>query len=330
MDQLNVPKIVKLMKKVTIGVLIAVGVILVLFIILALINNFRPSNLTQPVAYNKIMNSGIATEMMGLAPSAPYIQDNSMPIREIAPAPSISPTASDSGAIQQKVIKTASLSITVNDVDKTVGQITNEAVLVNGFVQNSSVTENEKGLKYASIILRVPAASFENLITKIKSFASLVEREDINGQEVTQEYVDLQASLTHNQAVEAQYLELLKRAQTVEEIIAVRDKLDQVQGEIEQIKGRIRYLDNQTEMATIAVTISSTANVTLPAEKWQPWEVIKESAKNFIVGLQNFVNFIVYFIFFLVSLIPYLIVIYLIYRLVKWLIKKFRKPKLNI
>jgi len=330
MDQANVSKIPNLMKKIIAGILIALGVLVIFFIVVTVINNFRTTSLSQPVSYNQGLGSGIATGMMGLAPSAPSFQDNSIPERAIAPMPSTAPTASETGTIQQKVIKTASLSITVNDVDKTVGQITNEAVLVSGFVQNSSVTENEKGIKYANIILRVPVASFENLISKIKSFASLVDREDINGQEVTQEYVDLQASLTHNLAVEAQYLELLKRAQTVEEIIAVRDKLDQVQGQIEQIKGRIRYLDNQTEMATIAVNISSEAKVTLPAEKWQPWEVIKGAAKNFIVGLQNFANFIILLIFFLVTLIPYLIVIYLIYRLVKWLIKKFKKPKQNI
>jgi hypothetical protein len=232
--------------------------------------------------------------------------------------------------IQQKVIKTASLSITVDDVDKAAGQITNEAILATGFVQNSSVTENEKGQKYANIILRVPTASFESLIGKIKSLAKLVEREDINGREVTEEYVDLQADLTHNQAVEAQYLELLKRAQKVEEIIAVRDKLDQIQGEIERIKGRLRYLDNQTEMSTIAVSISSEAKITLPAEKWQPWVVVKETVKKLIVSLQNFANFVIYFIFILVSLIPYLILIYLIYRLAKWLVKKLRKPKQSL
>lgn len=298
-------------------------VIIVLIIVLVAIYAFYSSKKAAPIAttgYYGAESLGIATPSMPPAIESPQ----KMIARDEVAAPN---TAAD---IQQKVIKTASLSITVNDVDKTVGQITNEAVLVSGFVQNSSVTENEKGQKYANIILRVPVTSFENIIGKIKSLAKLVEREDINGREVTQEYVDLQSNLTHNQAVESQYLELLKRAQKVEEIIAVRDKLDQVQAEIEQIKGRLRYLDNQTEMATIAVNISSEAKVTLPAEKWQPWVVIKEAAKNVIVGLQNFVNFIIIFIFFLISLIPYLILIYLIYRLVKWLIKKYSKPKQNL
>jgi len=285
-------------QKMFLAIIIVIAVLIILLLILFAFYKNKQSITVSQSGYNGETGLGISAPSMALP--AP---ERSMTITKEANLDS----ATTTGDIQQKVIKTASLSITVDDVDKTVGQITNEAVLVNGFVQNSSVTENEKGQKSATIILRAPAASFESLINKIKALAKLVEREDINGQEVTQEYVDLQADLTHNQAVEAQYLELLKRAQKVEEIIAVRDKLDQVQGEIERIKGRIRYLDNQTEMATIAVNISREAKVTLPAEKWQPWVVIKEAAKNLIVGVQNFVNFIIVLIFVLIGFIPYLI-----------------------
>jgi hypothetical protein len=258
---------------------------------------------------------------------APAVPPSANVIDQKATAGDVVTTPSTTGTIQPKVIKTASLDITVDDVDKSINQITNEATLASGFVQNSSVTENVNGQKYASIVLRVPAASFESVINKIKSFASLVSREDVNGQEVTQEYVDLQANLTHDQAVEAQYLELLKRAQKVEEIIAVRDKLDQVQGEIEMLKGRLRYLDNQTEMSTIAVSISSVTKVTLPANKWQPWEIVKEAVKNLIVGLQNFVNFLIFLLFAIIGLIPYLILIGLIFLIAKWIYKRSKRPK---
>jgi len=316
-----ISRVWSLAQKMFLAIIIAIAVLVILLVIIFVF--YRNQKAEQ------IAQIGYSGESMGMvAPSLPPATEERAMVKT---ADNITMPSSDTaGNIEPKVIKTASLSITVDDVDKTVGQITNEAVLVNGFVQNSSVTENEKGQKYATIILRAPAASFESLINKIKALAKLVEREDVNGQEVTQEYVDLQADLTHNQAVEAQYLELLKRAQKVEKIIAVRDKLDQVQAEIERIKGRIRYLDNQTEMSTIAVTISSEAKVTLPAEKWQPWVVIKEAAKNLIVGVQNFVNFIIILIFSIISLIPYLILIYLIYLLVKWLIKKFKKPKQTI
>jgi hypothetical protein len=290
-------------------------------------SRFSQNKLAQTTYYTGDMGYGVVSENIGLAPSMPSLRDNAGAIKAETNVAAMPPTA---GTIEQKVIKTANLSITVDDVDKAAAQITNEAVLINGFIQNSSITENERGQRFANLILRVPVTSFETVVGKIKSLAKLVEREDINGQEVTQEYVDLQSALTHNQAVEAQYLELLKRAQKVEEIIAVREKLDQVQAEIENLKGRLRYMDNQTEMATIAVSISSEAKVTLPAEKWQPWVVVKESAKKLIVTMQNFVSFIIVLIFSLIALIPYLILFLVIYILVKWLYKKYKKPKQNI
>jgi len=321
MDQQKITKKVwSIAKKVLIALIIAVVVIIVLLIVVfAYFNSSTTRQVAQP-SYSGSESLGLAET--GIAPAVPPTLNIG---EQKTTASDLLTTPSTPGTIQPKIIKTDNLSIIVEDVDKAVGQITNEAVLVNGFVQNSSVTENEKGQKYADIILRVPAANFEKVISEIKSLAKLVEREDVNGQEVTQEYVDLQANLTHNQAVEAQYLELLKRAQKVEEIIAVRDKLDQVQGEIESLKGRLRYLDNQTEMSTIAVSITSEAKVTLPAEKWQPWEVIKEAVKNLIVGLQNFVNFIIVFIFSLIGLIPYLLVIFLIYLLIRWIYKRNKK-----
>lgn len=267
-----------------------------------------------------------------LASGLPSFSEEVTPEKMIAPQPASAPSASDTitttnPAIEPKVIKTANLDIQVTDVDQAVSKITGQVAVLSGYIQNSNVSETTTGQKYATVVLRLPAANFEKMVGEIKSLAQLVAKEEINGQEVTQEYIDLQSSLTHNQAVEQQYLDLLKRAGTVDEIIAVRDKLDQVQGEIEQLKGQIRYLDNQTELATIAVNISSEATVTLPANKWQPWEVIKEAAHNLIVGLQNFVNFIIVLIFSLVALIPYLILLFLIYLFVKWLVKKYSKPK---
>lgn len=250
-----------------------------------------------------------------------------------APAPSyeaqdevaLPSTAND----QRKVIKTGSLEIVVNDIDQSVSKINADAVAAGGFVQNSNLTETPSGQKYATLVLRVPASGFENLITKIKTGAKMVSRENINGREVTEEYVDLQADLTHNLAVEAQYLELLKQANKVEEIIAVRDKLDQVQGEIERLKGRLRYLDNQTEMSTISVSLTSEVKITLPANKWQPWENIKLSTKQLIVRMQGFVDFLIGFIFWLIAVIPYLIFLLIVYILARWIYRKVAKRKQN-
>lgn len=319
--------LVKLTKKIVLIILAVIGVLAIVYILLNAILNWRTSMTNQ--RYYSGAPTGIDVGMGYVTSVGLGAKESAQSYDLTAPTP-VPPSAGNTGTNEQKIIKTASLAITVDDVDKTAGQISNEVALVNGFVQNSSVTEDEKGKKYANLIIRVPVSSFDSLIGKIKSLAKLVEREDINGREVTEEYIDLQADLMHNQAVEAQYLELLKRAQKVEEIIAVREKLDQVQGEIERLKGRMRYLDNQTEMSTINVNISNEAQISLPAEKWQPYVIFKEAVKNLIISLQGFVNFIIVAFFWLISIIPYLLILGLIYLIVRLIYRKSKRLKRNL
>jgi len=322
--------LLKLIKKIVLVILVIIGILAIIYVLLMAVSSWRNKNTYYTMENQRYGLSAPSGIDIGLD----YVTSTGMGTKEstqyemAAPTPYTPPSAGNAGVTEQKIIKTASLAITVDDVDKSVNQISNEATLINGFVQNSSVRENEKGQKYANLIIRVPVKDFDSLISKIKSYAKLVEREDVSGREVTEEYVDLQADLTHNQAVEAQYLELLKRAQKVEEIIAVREKLDQVQGEIERLKGRMRYLDNQTEMSTIAVSISSEAQINIPAEKWQPYVILKQAIKNLIVSLQGFVNFIIVAFFWLISIIPYLILLGIIFLIIRWIYKRSKKPKI--
>lgn len=328
MEELNkTPRSVNIMKKIIMAVLIAMAVIVILYIALIIYSSFRGSNVSTTDYYGgSDMGYGFAQET-GLGTTASLGDIFSAPkvIRDEAGKPPLAPTPT--APIDQKIIKTGSLDITVDEVEQTVSKITSETSALSGFVQNSSVTEGRNGQKYANLVIRVPVKNFDTAISRIKGMAKVVNREDVNGREVTEEYVDLQASLNHNLAVEAQYLELLKRSQTVEEIIAVRSKLDQVQAEIESLKGRMRYLDNQTEMSTISISITSEIKITLPADKWQPWEVVKESVKKLIVNLQNFVNFLVVLVFGIIALLPYLILLLIAFLIGKWIYKKARKPR---
>lgn len=311
-----------ILKKIIVAFIVVIAVIFALLIIMVIYISFTRSNQvsqTYPGYSAEVGVSDSGLDFFGETTSLPTKGRN----ESVVPPSAGTPPA----PIDQKVIKTATLDIVVDEVEQAVSKITNQASAFSGFVQNSSMSETTTGIKYANLVIRVPATNFDKMITSIKDLAKLVQRENINGQEVTQEYVDLQSSLTHNLAVEAQYLELLKRAQKVEEIIAVRDKLDQVQAEIESIKGRIRYLDNQTEMSTIAINITSEVKVTLPAEKWQPWEVVKQSAQKLIVSLQNFVSFLIVLLFSLIAILPYLILIVLVILVIRWLYKKYTKPK---
>jgi len=147
------------LKKILLVILIAIAVLVVLFIIAVVASSFRSANvsISKPLSPNK--GFALGDTMMEASTSAGMMRQEASFDATNQPV--------NSANITPKVIKTANLSITVDDVDKTAGQLNNEAILNGGFVQNSSVTENERGQKYANIILRVPASNFDTLISKI-------------------------------------------------------------------------------------------------------------------------------------------------------------------
>lgn len=177
---------------------------------------------------------------------------------EAAPAPSATTTADVSTAVdvEQRVIKTGSIDMTSNDVASTVTAVSVIATTRNGFVQTSSTSDDEEGKASAYVIIRVPSNVFEATMTEIKALGVHVNNESISGEDVTEQYTDVSARLTAAKAQEAQYLIILKSAETVGEILAVQEHLAIVRADIESLQGQINYLTNRTDLATISVMIS--------------------------------------------------------------------------
>ena len=177
----------------------------------------------------------------------------------LQPAGTATPPAQESAlppAQPSNVIKTAQLSLDVKrggftDAIDQAGQIAGDA---GGYVIS---TERSGGRNPgAVIVLRVPAARFTAALAKMHGLAGAkVRAESVNGQEVGQEFVDLGARERNLNAQEAVLLRLMNRAISVSDTIRVEDQLSQVQGQIEQIAGRLRYLHNQANLSTITLTL---------------------------------------------------------------------------
>lgn len=119
-----------------------------------------------------------------------------------------------------------------------------------GYVLTTAVEDEEEGR--GLIVLRVPAPSFGRALTDLEDLGD-VKQEEVSGQDVGQEFVDLQARLRNYTAQEAVLLELMEQAQSVTDTIRVQGELQGVQLQIERLRGRIRYLEDQTSMGTIEV-----------------------------------------------------------------------------
>jgi hypothetical protein len=109
--------------------------------------------------------------------------------------------------------------------------------------------------------MRVPAEKFGTAMEALRTAGTRVEREKATGQDVTEEYIDLEARIRTKQALEAQFLEIMKQAHTVSDALEVQRQISDVRGEIEQLEGRRRFLENQSSLSTINVTIHTPAAV---------------------------------------------------------------------
>jgi PKD repeat protein len=152
------------------------------------------------------------------------------------------------------VIRNAYLTLVVDNITSVMSQITTLATNLGGYVVNSNVGENQDQL-YASISFRVLAENFEATITALHNLAVDVKSESTTGQDVTQEYTDLNSRLRNLEASEAQLLALMSRAGTVEEILAVQQQLTNTREQIELIKGQMQYLEQSSNLALFSVSL---------------------------------------------------------------------------
>lgn len=111
-----------------------------------------------------------------------------------------------------------------------------------------------EGRPAGTVTVRVPVDQYERLLVAVREYGTIRSRR-ITSQDVSTEYVDLQARLRQQQAQERFYLGLLERAEDVEDAIAVQQQLQGIQVEIERLRGRIQFLDDRTSYSTLTVEI---------------------------------------------------------------------------
>jgi hypothetical protein len=157
-------------------------------------------------------------------------------------------------SIERMIISNGSMQLVVTDVNEALKQITNLAGTYGGFVVNSNIQENQNRL-VGDISIRVLSERFNDTLAALRAMAVDIKSETTSGQDVTEEYTDLASNLRNLQASETQLLKLMEQAGNVTEILGVQKELVTTRGEIEQIKGRMQYLEQSSSLALIQVTL---------------------------------------------------------------------------
>ena len=186
-------------------------------------------------------------------------------------------------AVSRLVIKSGYLGVTVKDIASSVKKIIEYAESKNGWVVSSSVSEEEQ-VPIGSVAVRVPADGFDDALSFVRNLAVKVSYENSRGQDVTEEYVDLESRLKNLEATSAQLLKLMERAGKLSEVLEVQRELTRTRQEIEIIKGRMKYLDENVKMATVSVDLALSEELlpVPPSEKWRPKYVLLRAWKEAI------------------------------------------------
>lgn len=209
---------------------------------------------------------------------------------------------------ERMVIYNGHLSIEVNEYDQTQEMIQEKVNQLGGYVVESSIyqggsNENRTG----NITVRVPSEHFFSFIDGIESNSVEIMEKSTHGNDVTEEYVDLESRLRSQETVEERLLSFLDEAENTEDLLKISNDLANTQEEIERIKGRMSYLENHVDYSTISISIHERAVNIASVPDRDSLNTFERAKSLFMDTINVLINFFSAIIVFLIGLSPVLV-----------------------
>ena len=278
---------------------------------------------------------GVANEMAvseaesapALAEFAPEMEESAdgLAFRDDAAKSSEQLEFSQAGQPQRLIIRTADMSIIVADTEQAMADIATMAEDNGGWVVSSNVFQVDETAKTGNMTVRVPAEGFQSFIDAVQLMSVEVSRVSTSGEDVTEEYVDLSARLANLEATADRVRAFLDETKDVEEALAVNQELSRLEGEIEVLKGRIKYLEQSSAFSTVSIDLTPDI-LSQPIEVggWQPQGVVRSALEALISALQTLVDIAIWLVLFL---LPVLIIVAIPIWLLVTLVRRWRRRR---
>jgi len=227
------------------------------------------------------------------------------------------------GALQattdQKIIANAQLDIEVEKGE--FNKAFNLALLLadryEGYVlsSNSYAGGDEDTLRSGTVALRIPFGSFDRAVSEASELGEL-KSQSVWTDDVTEEYVDIESNIRHTQAVVDEILGLLDKAKTLDEILRIQQTLAPWQAQLEQLNGRLRYLDEHTSYSTLTLNIYEAGVEVAPPSEWGFVQALKDALHHLVDAFSAIVRGLGWLVPILVIVGVVVYIFYLIYRAV--------------
>jgi hypothetical protein len=231
----------------------------------------------------------------------------------------------------RKIIKNADVRLLVKDTDVAIDRTTQLVTDLGGYIVSSRSWYQDyfgNNLRYATITIGVPVDQFERALQRFSDMAVRVLDENASGEDVTDQYVDLESELQNLEATRARIQEFLQDAKTVDEALRINQELANIESQIEQIKGRMNYLADRSSFSTITVNLepelpiltptptptitpTSTPRPTATPVPWEPGETFGDAKTTVVSAYQGIIDFLIWLVIVIIPvLLPFALIVW--------------------
>lgn len=274
---------------------------IVLVIIASQLRN-RPYGVSQTLQFDEGMSDSVGT--LGMAKSSISMPSSALGgarFQEAAPAPDVT---------NRMVVTNSYLSLVVKDVNAGVAGVKQYVQSIGGYLVNSSISRPEEG-GAGTVTVRIPSELLDEALAQLKNQAVKVVSENLDGTDVTDQFVDNEARLVILERNKARFEEIMTQATEVNEILRVQSEIFSLQSQIDSIKGQQNYLTQTAKMSLVTLYLS-TDELSLPyapANVWRPAVVFKLAVRSLMGSAQGLGSLLIWLTVYSVVWLPILLVV---------------------
>lgn len=269
----------------------AIGLVIVLILSLAGCGGAQKSDVSV---------GGVSAADQGIAFDRPNATAEQKSSNQSTAVTSSGGSAAESG-LKRKVATNVSLVLTVHNVKEVDARIQQMLGDAGGYIQSSAIWQ-ENGRMQGKMILRAPDGKMDDFVTGLETLGR-VERKNISGKDVTEEYYDAAARKTTLEKQEKRVLDLLNRAGSVKEMLEIENELARVRGQLESLQTRLKVLDNLTDYATVNIELKDPKSISTGETLKEPFGNRIKAA--WLLGVNGVANLVEGLVVLLVILLPY-------------------------
>lgn len=271
----------------------------------------------------RVMNSFAPSgggSISNMAMGGPVAMDVAVPAvrsKIFPPTPSYG-ESTNLNVADRKVVTDTNFSLLVENVVESIQKLKTRAEEAGGFMVSSSVNRPEEGGN-GTLIVRVPSDQLDAYLEEVRGASVRVVSENVMGNDVTDQYTDIEARLATLNQTKQIYQDMLSRATDVDEILRVQQSIFSVQDQIDSLQGQLQYLSNTTQSSLVTIYLS-TDELSLPyapGEPWRPQVVFKTAVRSLMMNLRGAADLVIWAVVYSPVLLVGLIIVLLLRRSMK-------------